>query len=344
MKLKSLIIKALMIFLCAGCGEIELRYFTRINPDGSIYKRVVAVGDSSKIYNHPFTFDVNDGWALKYDRQIDSIKGDTLHLAIAERTFPSWQAVQKALYRDMDTLKRENIQTDCNTEFRWFYSYHTYREVFRQRFPFSRISIDDYLNPDEYNYLIRDDSTIVENMTATEKKQFNEEGEGKFWNYLAKSIYSEYEVLLDTYTEKNALPSLTQEMRVAIEDYIRASLIDDSQQDSLHIKVDNITGLSWASEAYRDGYFKDFERQMDNNIILIADNNYKVEVETPGLIYETNASELTGNAVKWMFKANAFQYKDLLLEVKYRTTNTWAFILSGMIVVILLWSILYKRK
>ena len=110
MKLKIAVLSLLIGLISACAGKLEFRYYTKINADGSIYKRVVAVGDSSKIYAHPFSFDTNAGWVVSYGTETDAEEGDTLYVAIAERTFSCIDEAGKAMNISGDSICQDNIR------------------------------------------------------------------------------------------------------------------------------------------------------------------------------------------------------------------------------------------
>ena len=329
-------------FILTACGGIKIKYFTRINPDGTVFKRVTAIGDSSDIYANPFTFDVNYGWSVSYDTEIDTIKGDTLYVAIAERTFKSAIEAQQTFYRENDTIvQRENVYMTLQQRFRWFFTFNTYRETFEQRFPFKWVSIDDYLTDEQFAYVFRRDTSLVDVYSKKELSQFEEELKRKFGEYHFTSCSYEYINLIETYAKENNY-SFTEKAKQDVERFILSKM--DYELEFLSVKrlipkVDSIIGAKWVSDAYRKHYFDMFSNVCSNGVVLwFIDNEdeFTVEVDVSGVVYDTNASTVEGNNVVWSFPGNIFQVKDYNLIVKYRTANIWAFVLTGLIIVFLI--------
>ena len=62
----------------------------------------------------------------------------------------------------------------------------------------------------------------------------------------------------------------------------------------------------------------------------------------PGLITETNSYQLVGNQVKWRIKDHTIFFEDYEMYVESRVVNYWAFVVSGIVVLLLLISLIIK--
>ncbi|WP_289054725.1 hypothetical protein [Carboxylicivirga marina] len=333
-----------LLILLSACDDLTYRYYTRINADGTVFKRIIAEGDSSDVYDRPFSFDVNKGWKLNYDKRIVEESGDTLFMAIAERTFESIDEVNESLFLKNDSTHKDNIKVVLKRQFAWFFTFHEYRQIYLQRFPFKHVSIDDYLTDSEYAYCILGDTTCIESMTKEEEKALDEKGESKFYDFLSASMGVEFISTLNDYLIDNSLPSLSVTDSSFVMGLFDVSLFDGPILKDICDLIDKRLGKNWISEAYNDGYFTHFEQRTEEESLLISNFEYNAEVEVPGLLYETNATSIEGNTAKWQFTRGAFFYKDLELLLKYRTINYWAFIVVGILIFIIVSSFYLKRK
>ena len=134
----------------------------------------------------------------------------------------------------------------------------------------------------------------------------------------------EFQRLLDNYAIENKLLKITEGQMNQLKDYIITSSDGALEVGLLCKKVDHIIGASWPSQAYRSGYFDDFNRSMNKVLVIGEGRMVEAEIEVPGLLFDANAHQVDGNIVKWKFQDNEFQYKDYKLEVQYRTINLWA--------------------
>ncbi|MCG8579179.1 MAG: hypothetical protein MI866_04650 [Bacteroidales bacterium] len=333
-----------LLFILSACGDVTYRYYTRINADGTVFKRVVAEGDSSQVYKNPFSFDINEEWKLRYDKMIDKESGDTLFLAIAEKTFASVEAVNHSLCLKNDSTHKDNIKSELKSRFAWFYNFNEYTETYVQRFPFYHLSIDDYLSEEEYAYLFVGDTSCIETMTDEEKEAFDEQGELKFWKFMSASLGIEYYELLNNYASANGEKIMNSADSLFIMQLFESSIDDGPELENLCQLMDKRLGTSWVSEAFCNEYFVEFERQIDDEVLLLNETDYFAELEVPGLIYSTNAMSIKDGVSKWHFKRGSFAYRDYSLSLKYRTVNYWAFIVVGVLVIFLVLSFVVKRK
>ncbi|MBR8537854.1 hypothetical protein KDU71_19945 [Carboxylicivirga sediminis] len=342
MKTKILLIA--LVLIVSACKDLRYHYYTRINDDGTIFKRIVAEGDSSKIYSNPFSFDINDGWSVSYDKKIDKNSEDTLFVVIVEKTFLNVTAVNKDLVPENDSVYKDNISLSINSKFRGFFTFHKYSETFKQRFPFKHLSVDDYLSSDEYAYFFEDDTSIVQNMSEADVEAFEEQGEEKFWDYLTSTLGIEFVQLTDELAHQSQKEGLTESDSLFVLQLFKSSVDDGPELVEICQLTDQQMNATWLSEAYADGYFEHFEKQIDDEVIMLDDNDYSAEIEIPGLLFATNANSIDNNSAKWSFCRGSFLYKDYTLTLEYRTINYWAFIIIAVLFIILVVSFIVKRR
>jgi len=332
----------LLLLVMWGCDEPELRLYTKINEDGSVLKRVTAVGDSSKVYKNPFSFDHSDGWDVKYTKEIND--SDTIYFAIAEKQFPSVDASSNVFYSQINSSQRENIKIDYKEKFRWFFTFHEYSEIFLQRFPYRYFDVSEFLNEDERTYLLEEDTTVINHLKGKEKDNWVESTELRLWEYISKSICREYIRLIDSAAVINGFDVVDEEQTKFFDEIFYHVLEDGPELNELIVITDSLLNIDWIDVLYKDGYFDHFEEELNNKIFLLNSRNYKVEFELPGLIYDTNADDFDDQNVKWKMKASEFQYCDKTLFANYRTTNWWTFIVTFVGIGFVLWQAFFRKK
>jgi hypothetical protein len=331
--MKSKALYLLILLLLGACGgSLEYRYYTKINDDGSVDKKIVAVGDSTSIYGKPFSFDTSKGWKMSYGIEVDKEDGDTLHLAIAEKTFLSAENQNQDLYINKDSTHFDNILVDYNKSFRWFFTFHDYGETFHQRFPYRHLDVNEFLNDQELAYFFENDTTVINSMTKEEINALDTEGEERYYKFIITSCAVEYIRLLNQYAVGKGIELLDRQDSVKVMQLFDSYGDDGIDVANLGSELQVYLDLSWPAVAYEQGYLKDFESQIDNDLILLDEHNYKVVVDVPGLLYSTNAEIVDENITRWQFNRGRFLYKDFRLFVKYRTTNYWAIILTVLFV------------
>ncbi len=343
--MKTRLILVGLITILSACKDLSYRYYTRVNDDGTVFKQIIAEGDSSQVYGSPFSFDTDNGWSLSYDKKVDNSNGDTLFVVIAEKTFESVQTVNNDLtLNDKDSVYKDNISVRLSEQFMGFFNFYHYEETFKQRFPFRHLSIDDYLSQDEYAYFFQGDTACVQHMNKAEINAFEEDGERRFWNYLASSLGIEFIDLSNQYAGEHQKTAFSQADSLLVMQLFQSSVDDGPEIEAICKMLDKKMNTTWLNEAYSNGYFEHFEEQIDNEAILLDENQYCAEVQVPGLLYATNANLIDGKKAQWQFKRGNFLYKDFTLSLEYRTINYWTFIVIGVLLVILLGSFLIKKN
>ncbi len=335
----------MLLLIVTACGDIEVRYFTKINLDGTIFKRVTAVGDSSAIYNKPFSFDTSLGWDITYKKEITKSVEDTLYYAIAEQTFESIDALNRVMHSNKDTALTENVHVNLNSKFRWFFTFHEYEEIFIQRFPYKHLKVEDFLSAEEQAYFFNDDTTVIIGMSENEVEEFDKQGETKWVDFLMSSINIEYIRLVEQYASSHNYDIPDEHFSKKMAEVFQVAIEDGPELPMICQISDSLLSSSWISKAYEEGYFENFERQLNDEIVIISGRKYVVEVDVPGLIYYSNADFIDEGVVKWQFKAGSFSYKDFTAEVSYRTTNWWAIIITLLIITSsIIYTLYFSRK
>jgi hypothetical protein len=78
--------------------------------------------------------------------------------------------------------------------------------------------------------------------------------------------------------------------------------------------------------------FADYDKKMANIEYILAFQDYKEEVQLPGLITGTNSSIIKGNQVSWQVESSSFFITDFEMYAESRVINNWAFVVAGIVV------------
>ena len=108
--------------------------------------------------------------------------------------------------------------------------------------------------------------------------------------------------------------------------------------------MQNLINISWPTIAYDEGYFDEFEQQINDELLLLDEKEYDVTIDLPGVLYSTNADAVADNIAKWQFRRGRFLYKDFTIWVKYRTTNYWTIILTALSILLFMTYFFIQRN
>ena len=73
-----------------------------------------------------------------------------------------------------------------------------------------------------------------------------------------------------------------------------------------------------------------------------ADGSYTNSVELPGLILDTNSDKIEGSRISWKFASDQLRIGEYMMKAESRVTNVWAFIITGILVVFIIFLIVLK--
>lgn len=332
---QKLLFSAILVLLTliTSCRKgVDFEYYTRINPDGSIYKKISALGDSASIYENPFSFNVND-WKANYSKKVSDNKRDTTFIVTVEKTFPSVDQLNSNIHITMDSTFKDNIVVDHQKSFRWFYTFHHYSETYLQRFPYRHVSINDYLAEQERLYLLYEDTACVQGLSKAERDDLEELAEGKFWKFIYRSCGCEYVSVLNKYAQQFNHQLISEDDSISILQVFDSHIGDDLDLNKLGEDISSEFNIHLGIMANNQGYLDEFERQMDDDVLLLDDCAYTSMIEFTGLLYDTNANSVDDQLASWQFRRSMFVYHDFDLYIKYRTTNYWAFVITILFII-----------
>lgn len=355
MKAKQNIIVLFILVLIASCGGRKYRYYTRINPDGSIFRRVIVpIEDSSDVEEDGvFPFDISKGWKITYDTEIKEKKDkpDTVNIAIAEKTFLNIDSMRICFKHDIDSIVRENVTYEMNRSFRWFYTYHTYKETYNQVFSIKHHLLNDYLTQEEQriHWMEENDEEKDESLNTTSKEEMDsikEEIDNKFGSYLNDNLLDEYFLMLDEYADSIGQERIGDKTKSIMFELVCNDTAGILEVDTISYLIDSIEKRDIAMNAYGIGKFISVDEVFEGDDRERGDNEdvFECKVEVSGVLYETNGVLIDDNIVMWEFTRDWYNYTNIEMIVKYRTTNRWSFIISAVIGIILVLILFLKRR
>jgi hypothetical protein len=316
--IKSVIIPIFLLFSFISCKEYKIT--TTINEDGSILREVVFIGDSSYIFSSPFPIPLDTTWSIS---KVKERTDKSIYSAL--KLFNNSEELNQFYSEQDSTMIRIEIQTE--KRFRWFYTYHRYKEVYYNFNSFKSKPIESYLTDEELeNYMIGlVDEKLNDKIESWKEEMLFEE----FYRRVRKIVIARNiaELPLSLFDSKK------EEMH--------EGLLSSDSTDEIILKLKDILETDKV-ELIRE----DIEKIIDSvenkvELMMSAGGKYTNIVNLPGLLLETNANYIEGNIVKWEFDADRFIVTDLEMYAESRTVNNWAFIVTIAGAVIILMIILY---
>lgn len=365
-----------VILLLAACKQSS-EMLTVINSDGSCYREITVNADSSMMVGKTkpdFISETDSSWTLfwkysnediihsdfpltaqKYDSLIRTHRQDTAKNGSIQLVARQDYASVKEMSEKFHYAKQEN-KPDLNPgyffekKFRWFYTYYTYRETYKKLQLDFPVPLEKYLKNEEAEYWFKGTPDITKGMTGMEVRDYLGDLESNYNNWLLDNYRTcTFDEIAKNYNRlKN--PPVTKERLLALKDTI-APLgklsIDDEMNDKLEKMLNNYFRTNAFSVFWNgnDSIMKKMENNYSETLeTTLGLNKIRYKLRMPGKTMKTTALVAGGNILEWNISSNRMITGDYVIEAQSRKTNTWAFILSAVIICAAIGSFVYKPR
>lgn len=308
MKINKLII-ALLLFFISACKE----YFvtTKINPDGSC-ERIIKITDYNGNGTNDLRFYVDSTWTKKIERS----GRDSNYTTTFSKKFNSIAELENEA-RKSPTFKPE---IKLNKTFRWFYTYFDYSETYKRNNPFKALPLEKYFSPKDLDSL---------NQGLGEKSLSN-----KLEYYMQACMSA---VMIDSVKKVMEKHSIHNE--AAINEFFEK--MDPSIFDREEKFTSAILGLCGRQKSPQlkndlDSTVARLERKINNQLEPVLGSGFTSRVVMPGLLLESNSKSIEGNLLSWKVEPGSLIAIDLSMKATSRIANTWAFVVTGIILILLI--------
>ncbi len=309
-----------LLLIVVSCTQKPYDMLTTIHPDGSCTREfkleadsLFMLGDSSSL-SYELAVLLDSNWVVNWkigngkldarfpinQRIYDSIQArmpwhKNEITGITYREKPKFQVTLSRTFASMLDMEAHyrikssspwsklHIRYSLDKQFRWFYTYFTYRETYSPIDLGFTIPIDSFMTADEAKFWFTGTPNLLTGKNGIEIRDFTGELEDKYTEWFTKNV--------------------------------------QLQQDK---------GLK--DDAGWDRYFH-FSRE-----------SFKYRLSLPGTMLPTENAVLKDNILSGSITAERLLYDDYVIEARSRKANVWAFIVSGLVVALAIFSLFYKPK
>jgi hypothetical protein len=323
----SLVIILLLFF--GACREVAVT--TKVNPDGSFTRIITVTGDSADVFRTDLPFPVDETWVRTSLRDTCDSTKYTLTYSKSFKNSDELNAEIKNV-----TGKYRNMERDISItkRSRFFFSYLTFKEVYKSVNPFIMLDYRDYLTEEDIQLF----SGNMIPVTATDSTR-QREASDKVEDFLVASAMVEAESVMQNGIKKLNNPLLNPVDVSIYHDSLYKKIKDWDNLKKINL-IDNYRKWS-GNDAFsllndlKPPLFEDFVKKVSMLDTVFITEGYTEEVEMPGLITATNSAMLNGNQVRWEFQPLYVLVRDFEMYAESRVINYWAFILTGIVMLTL---------
>jgi hypothetical protein len=325
-----------------GCLEQKVK--TTVSSDGTCVRTMSITADSGRTPETKLPLPSDRSWSVRWDNQDSSQKKGFVWKASKE--YPDLAA----LAADTTALRQPGkirITIYGGTSFRWFYTYFHYREIYHRFSPFDRIAPSAVLTDAEIGKFTAGEGGDTLRDKVEQWKNMN----------LGDFFVSTLDTLVSAETAPPVPPGQIMGHRAdilvrllkkkdidkSLSEYVPSVQMTDLVQDS----SSTLTGRGLESmrrllvealgtESARKLPLQEAWSRTITYYLTTAkgepNGDFENVITLPGLFLDANSSSLKGNSATWTFKPQQIELTDYEMYAESRIVNTWAFVVSGLLV------------
>ena len=339
----------LLAIWAPGCLEHQVK--TTINADGSCERTITLNPGSKQIPTTSFPLPVDGSWDTSWTKT-----GDAKHLITFTKRFKDFEELSREYVHHADSMK---IRLDIRVHraFRWFYTYYDYAETYGRFTDYTLVDPREVLTEEEIDRLTYGDSSLTLKNKRDEWVALN------FYEAVYRRFARGAELLGDTTLTPATMDAHKEELFRIITGWTgpgmklqdpgdvlseqssyrgtKAKMLTDSSitEEGLNALAE-IAARTFKSEAVWK--LKDTVRAGWQDALTMlkgrgaAGESFTNAAVLPGILLETNATDVKGSAASWKFGVDQLQLRDFEMRARSRVVNEWAILVTGVIVLALL--------
>lgn len=362
---------ALLAVSCTSRTDL----LTVVNPDGSCYRQFTRTvdsafmcGDTTDAANRfPIKVDSSctvswnygeSGFSsefplskVQYDSVVNSVPADSSKImrsfeAVVRQDFPSVEEMGRTFrFKPEHEWSRMKVKASLQKKFRWFYTYYNYREIYPKIEINISVPLEKYMSKDEARFWFTGEPNILQGMNGIEIREYMGNLEDQYNQWATRNIWDAYYVVLLANYDSISNPPVTKDRLAILKDSILEAggkNFDDFKMEKTLNKYFHTTVFSelWKTE---NSPMSKFDTEFSEQpFVKYSSKSFTYTLILPGKVITSNNGIVNGHKLVWTLTAERMMYDDYALDAQSRKPNIWAFLLSGVVVVIAICSFLYK--
>ena len=318
------------LFVFPGCLEEHVR--TTISADGSSERSISLKLPAKELPEKAFPVPADSTWSVEWKETGD--KDSTLKYEYTARKIFSTPEELRREYAALPDTGGMSIGVSVDKRFQWFFTYLDYTETYIYHNPFTNVPVTDYLTRSE-----------IEQFQHGEQ---NDELKHKVDRWSSRNEFEEIYRPLVAEAQRRQNPQLSASLLIAKKDECFNTIIavdSANKVDSLKTPLKTARDvLTLLTKVVGTDELLSFEQVVEQELAAVEEKEHKMKhpdgwtytTQMPGLILETNSNALEGNTITWKFTPDQIKVGDYTMHAVSRVANTWAFIVTGAAVLLVL--------
>ncbi len=364
---------AIALLVLTACEETTTT--TTVHRDGSCRRVITIKSDKANLSQDAFPIALDNTWSFNRN-QVETTKkvsttdpksatgtapaekGKTTnrrkakhsesgielkYIYTATKNFKKVEDMNREFFDHPKALPNIRRETACEKDFRWFYTFLTYREVCHKLNPFDRIPLENAFTAEEAEILQLSlfDEDKAEQQYSKEQLDLVEK---KLTQWLLENVFAEVYHALEQAAKSTKVESFTPaylETKKAglmkrFEEEIKIfENLDTAHVYSLCGQVMPGIDMEELRQASGDA-FRELEEKLTQWGKIDIFSGFKNKVIMPGIIIDTNAETVEGATVTWEAGVGKYFLADWEMWVTSRVVNWGAIGVTGFTILILI--------
>jgi hypothetical protein len=344
-KLKMVISIALVV--AASCNEPETIVTNIVHPDGSVTRKIEMrnfSGDKFELTDMQVPFDST--WIIRDSLEFTE-DGDTIWVKRAEKIFAGVEEINRIYATDSGANKSVGRHAEFRKKFKWFSTEYRFSEIVDKKMQHG-YPVEDYLNDEELQWFYLPDNVTGERKNGPDSLK-----------------YRAYADTIDSKIEKWYLHSLVSEWIGEFSVLTAGKTSGEMNPDSLRAREEILVGLIETNIEQFDSLWQEgsflreflgeensvrYRVEADSAAEIAADHfwvsfrNYTVRTIMPGKLTETNGFPDSSGTLLWPVKSDYFLTRPYEMKAVSKSSNLWAWIVSGWFLLCVVTGLALKRK
>lgn len=339
--MRSLKIVAIILVLSMlkGCDEPETIVTNIVHADGSI-TRYVEMRSSREIESNSYKVPVDSTWAIRSSIEV-STGGDNTWVTIAEKTFHNTDDINAEYKAGEDVNSYAVRSASFSRKFRWFVSVFRFAERFERTIQGGR-SLSDFLSEEEMEFFVLPGSVCDGFLSGGDSlvyQAMSDRIDSLMYNWLMQGLVSGFfHTATGLFEEEGADSEVIKGFRLKERELMESYTIE--------VDLESLIPLVFKGE-YEAGY----QHIIDSAVSVLSEGMdihwsirpYTIKTVMPGKLKGGNGYFTNSGEVAWQVKGELFLFDDFEFWAESYRQNIWAWIVSGLFVLIAISGILLRR-
>ena len=349
---------AASVLAMVSCDEWQAQINTEVSRDGSCVRTVTTTGDNclmtDPVWDFEYTCVPKDSTNEDNYVYVKPEGADVPHLVLdSNRTYRNSARFDRV--EDMSAHPSLQVygqpvtsETALSKRFKWFYTDYTFTETFAGWQDNFNIPVTDYVSADEASFWYTGYPELTRGWSGKDIADFTSKLEEKMESWMYATAWDIYfNTIAIYYDDLDDAPVSRDEFLSARDTIIKLAFercVDffDDDRDEL---MEEYFQSDFLSSSNLDDYKYDrcsdslYYRSLGLPSLMV---DYTLRM--PGRVTDAGSGKVADDgAVEYCFDGGFIMFGDYTVTVTSRAVNVWAFLLSGLILVVAVGSFFIKR-